>query len=90
MKNIATELIRFFEETRVRQCTLADASGVSSATISRIVSGKQSDLKLSTAMDIQSAMDRLRREDQIILKASELDPCPPPSPPVDDGREARP
>lgn len=64
MKNIANELTQFFEETGVRQCRLAQASGVSSATISRIVSGKQVDLRLSTATDIRSAMEKLRNERQ--------------------------
>ena len=79
MKNIATELIQFFEETGIRQCRLAQASGVSSATISRIVSGKQVDLRLSTATDIRAAMEKLWDEKQ-----------PPPQHAEPPGSEASP
>ncbi len=62
MKDITTELKSFFESTGVRQCQLAEASGVSTATINRLVKGVQSDVRLSTADSLRKAMDFLRSQ----------------------------
>lgn len=61
MKNITSELRSFFESTGIRQCRLAEASGVSTATINRLVKGVQSDVRLSTADSLRSAMCVLRK-----------------------------
>ncbi|MDR2488749.1 MAG: helix-turn-helix domain-containing protein [Desulfovibrio sp.] len=61
MKNITTELKYFFEATGVRQCQLAEASGVSTATINRLVKGVQSDVRLSTADSLRNAMAAFRQ-----------------------------
>jgi transcriptional regulator with XRE-family HTH domain len=74
MKNITAELKSFFKATGVRQYQLAEASGVSSATISRIVKGVQGDVRLSTARSLGDAMSAFRS------------PKPHPDPPAPEPR----
>lgn len=66
MKNIANELKSFFKTTGIRQCQLAEVSGVSTATINRLVKGIQNDVRLSTADSLRSAMNKLSQADASI------------------------
>ena len=59
MKNIADEIREFLRLTGLRQVVLARESGVSAATISRIVKEKQMDMLESKAQNIRAAMRSL-------------------------------
>lgn len=60
MKNITCELRAFLEATGLRQRHLSKMSGVSTATINRLVNGSQCDVRLSTAEALRSAMRSFR------------------------------
>ena len=60
MKNITCELRAFLEATGLRQRHLSKMSGVSAATINRLVNGAQCDVRLSTAEALRSAMLTLK------------------------------
>lgn len=60
MKTIADEINSFLAETKIRQYVLARESGFSIATISRVASGVQKDVRLSTAYALRAAMTSLR------------------------------
>ena len=61
MKNITSELKSFFEATGLPQRQLAKMSGVSTATINRLVKGLQDDVRLSTANSLRDAMFSFQR-----------------------------
>lgn len=59
MENITLEIKNFLESTGIKQFELAEAAGVSTATISRLVTGKQKDILFQKANSLRAAMTRL-------------------------------
>lgn len=59
MKNIADEIRVFLQAMEIRQSQLAKESGVSTATISRLCTGRQKDITERRAVAIRAAMERL-------------------------------
>jgi predicted transcriptional regulator len=59
MKDIREQLSIFLAEADVSAYRLAKESGVTRATISYILSGKQNDVCMRTAQDLHQAMVRI-------------------------------
>ena len=79
MKNITCELRAFLEATGLRQRHLSKMSGVSTATINRLVNGAQCDVRLSTAEALRSAMLSFRLADDVQGLGRWADVCTDPT-----------
>ena len=76
IETFISEVRDFLDSTGIRACRLAKVSGLTEATISRLVHGKVSTVKLSTINAIHMAINILRIEIDEADKESRISRMP--------------